>query len=82
MKVKILRTGQILEAKRLTDLTDDEIKASIGSRNSSTDMWEDKDIFVKSPSEEENYWNYVFDEEVEILKEEIANVQQFETKNS
>lgn len=70
MKVKIIETGEIVEAKRLADLTYIEIEASIGREKLDMNLWDSKDIFVKYPNEEENCWSYMFDEEVEIIGEE------------
>jgi len=75
MKVKILenknsiskrKIGEIIEAKRLYELTEEELKESIGYIPNDELLWEKNDIFVH---EEGNYWVYMFDEEVEIMEE-------------
>ena len=65
MKVKIISTGKIVEAKRFKDLTSEEIKASTNS----ICLWDDKDLFVKFPDEKETWWDYMFDSEVKIIEE-------------
>jgi len=75
MKVKILeinnsiskiKLGDIVKAKRLYDLTKEEMQESIGQIDVDDSLWEIDDIFIY---EKGNYWSYVFDEEVEIVEE-------------
>jgi len=76
MKVKILKInsdsisnhkiGDIVEAKRLFELTNEELEESIGQIDVNDSLWEIDDIFIH---EKGDYWAYVFDEEVEIVEE-------------
>jgi len=76
MKVKILKfnndsisdhkIGDIVEAKRLYELTKEEMEESIGQIDVNDSLWEIDDIFIH---EKGNYWAYVFDDEVEIVEE-------------
>ena len=67
MKVKILtcghtKIGEIVEAKRYKDLTKDEIDASIGSYK-----WGNiNGYFIHYMG---NEWEYMTDEEIEIVEE-------------
>ena len=75
MKVKILKIknsiskrkiGEIIEAKRLYELTEEELKESIGYIPDDESLWEKNDIFIH---EEGNYWVYMLENEVEIIEE-------------
>ena len=75
MKVKILeiknsiskrKIGDIIEAKRLYKLTEEELIKSIGYVPDDESLWEKNDIFIH---EEGNYWAYMFESEVEIIEE-------------
>jgi len=74
MKVKILeiknsiskrKIGEVIEAKRLYELTEEELKESIGYIPNDESLWEKNDIFVH---EEGNYYVYMFESEVEIIE--------------
>ena len=68
MKVKILtcghnKIGEIVEAKRYKDLTIEELEASLGSNY----KWENIDgCFIHYMG---NEWEYMINEEVEIVEE-------------
>jgi hypothetical protein len=62
MKVKLLHNSEIVEAKRFKAFTEEEIEES----TSDSGMWCGEEIFVKDRS---NHWNYMFDDEIEILEE-------------
>ncbi len=62
MRVKILKTGEVIEAKRLHQLTEEELKASVSCFSS----WEGNEIFIHNKG---NEWDYMFDDEVEIIEE-------------
>jgi len=75
MKVKILeinnsiskrKIGEIIEAKRLYELTNEELEESIGCIPDDESLWEKNDIFIH---EEGNYWVYMLENEVEIVEE-------------
>ena len=75
MKVKILKIknsiskrkiGEIIEAKRLYELTEEELIESIGYIPDDESLWEKNDIFIH---EEGNYWVYMLENEVEIVEE-------------
>ena len=75
MKVKILKIknniskrkiGEIVEAKRLYELTNEELIESIGYIPDDESLWEKNDIFIH---EEGNYWVYMLENEVEIIEE-------------
>lgn len=71
MKVKVIRTGEVIEAKRFKNLTDEEKKSSCAF---GIDIFEDNDIFVepyREPFKSDNAWEYMLDREVEIIEEEI-----------
>jgi len=74
MKVKILeiknsiskrKIGEIIEAKRLYELTNEELEESIGYIPNDESLWEKNDIFIH---EEGNYWVYMLENEVEIVE--------------
>jgi len=68
MKVKILtcdhnKIGEIIETKRYKDLTIEELEASLGSNY----KWDNIDgYFIHYMG---NEWEYMTDEEVEIIEE-------------
>ena len=75
MKVKILeiknsiskrKIGEIIEAKRLYELTEEELIESIGYIPDDESLWEKNDIFIH---EEGNYYVYMIENEVEIVEE-------------
>ena len=75
MKVKILenknsiskrKIGEIIKAKRLYELTNEELEESIGYIPNDESLWEKNDIFIH---EEGNYWVYMLENEVEIIEE-------------
>jgi len=75
MKVKILeinnsiskrKIGDIIEAKRLYELTEEELKESIGYIPNDESLWEKNDIFIY---EKGNYYVYMLENEVEIVEE-------------
>ena len=75
MKVKILeinnsiskrKIGEIIEAKRLHELTEEELIESIGYIPDDESLWEKSDIFIH---DEGNYWVYMLENEVEIVEE-------------
>ena len=75
MKVKILKiknsiskrkTGEIIEAKRLYELTNEELEESIGYIPNDESLWEKNDIFIH---EEGNYYVYMLENEIEIIGE-------------
>jgi len=75
MKVKILKNknsiserkiGKIVEAKRLYELTKEELKESIGYIPDNESLWEKNDIFIH---EEGHYYVYMLENEVEIVEE-------------
>ena len=75
MKVKILeiknniskrKIGEIIEAKKLHELTEEELKESIGYIPNDESLWEKNDIFIH---EEGNYYVYMIENEVEIVEE-------------
>ena len=75
MKVKILeiknsiskrKIGDIIEAKRLHELTNEELEESIGYIPDDESLWEKNDIFIH---EEGNYYAYMLENEVEIVEE-------------
>ncbi len=61
MKVKNLRTGEIIEVKRFKDMTEEE-KESTGIE------CEGEEIFIE-PRYGGDVWKYMYDHEVEILEE-------------
>ena len=74
MKVKILeiknsiskrKIGEIIEAKRLCELTEEELIESIGYIPDDESLWEKSDIFIH---EEGNYYVYMLENEVEIIE--------------
>jgi len=74
MKVKILenknsiskrKIGEIIKAKRLYELTNEELEESIGYIPNDESLWEKNDIFIH---EEGNYWVYMLENEVEIVE--------------
>ena len=65
MKVKIIGTGTIIEAKRFKDFTDEEIK----NNTEMPEMWEGDEIFIKNTDGEPTSHLYMFDSEVEIIEE-------------
>ena len=74
MKVKILKIknniskrkiGEIIEAKRLYELTEEELKESIGYIPNDELLWEKNDIFIH---EEGDYYVYMLESEVEIIE--------------
>ena len=75
MKVKILeiknniskrKIGEIIEAKRLYELTNEELEESIGYIPNDESLWEKNDIFIH---EEGNYYVYMLENEIEIIGE-------------
>ena len=76
MKIKILenknsiskrKIGDIVKAKRLHELTNEELIESIGYiPNDDESLWEKSDIFIH---EEGNYYVYMLESEVEIVEE-------------
>jgi len=66
MKVKILshydRIGEIVKAKKFSELTVEEIEKSIGY----PDRWQKDDIFIHVEGKE---WLYMLNSEVEIVDE-------------
>jgi len=75
MKIKILenknsiskrKIGDIVKAKRLYELTNEELKESIGYIPNDESLWEKSDIFIH---EEGNYYVYMLESEVEIVEE-------------
>ena len=75
MKVKILenknsiskrKIGDIIEAKRLYELTNEELEESIGYIPNDESLWEKSDIFIH---EKGNYYVYMLENEVEIVEE-------------
>jgi len=75
MKVKILeiknsiskrKIGEIIEAKRLYELTEEELIESIGYIPDDESLWEKSDIFIY---EEGNYYAYMLENEVDIVEE-------------
>jgi len=75
MKVKILKIknsiskrkiGEIIEAKRLHELTEEELIESISYIPDDESLWEKNDIFIH---EEGNYYVYMIESEVEIVEE-------------
>jgi len=65
MKVKVIDTGEIAEAKRFKDLTEEEKEDTV-----TADYCEDTDIFIE-PEDNCGVWRFMLDYEVEILEEEI-----------
>ena len=74
MKVKILeiknsiskrKIGEIIEAKRLYELTNEELEESIGYIPDDESLWEKSDIFIH---EEGNYYVYMLENELEIVE--------------
>lgn len=70
MRVRILSSGKEVEAKYFKDMTDNEIKASTDFPQ----IWDDMNIFIFDKDEsikniDDNYRKYMFDSEVEIIKE-------------
>jgi len=75
MKVKILeiknsiskrKIGEIIKAKKLHELTNEELEESIGYIPDDESLWEKNDIFIH---EEGNYYVYMLESEVEIVEE-------------
>ena len=75
MKIKILenknsiskrKIGDIVKAKRLYELTNEELKESIGYIPNDESLWEKSDIFIH---EEGIYYVYMLESEVEIVEE-------------
>ena len=75
MKVKILeinnsiskiKIGEIIKAKRLYELTNEELEESIGYIPNDESLWEKNDIFIH---EEGHYYVYMLENEVEIVEE-------------
>ena len=75
MKVKVLeiknsiskrKIGEIIEAKRLCELTEEELETSIGKVDLNDTLWEINDIFIHDI---DNHWLYVADDEVEVVEE-------------
>jgi len=64
MKAKVIETGEIAEAKRFKDMTDEEKKSTCIAG-----MCKDEDLFIEPETDCET-WRYMFDFEVEILKED------------
>jgi len=74
MKVKILeiknsiskrKIGDIVKAKRLYELTNEELEESIGYIPDDESLWEKSDIFIH---EEGNYYVYMLENELEIVE--------------
>ncbi len=64
MKVRDLRTGEIVEAKRFKNMTDEE-KESTGIESEC----EGEEIFIE-PRYGGDVWKYMYDHEVKIIEEE------------
>ena len=60
------KIGDIIEAKILYELTEEELIESIGYIPNNESLWEKSDIFIH---EEGNYWVYMLENEVEIVEE-------------
>jgi len=74
MKIKILeiknsiskrKIEEIIEAKRLCELTEEELIESIGYIPDDESLWEKSDIFIH---EEGNYYIYMLENEVEVIE--------------
>jgi len=60
------KIGEIIKAKRLYELTNEELEESIGYIPNDESLWEKNDIFIH---EEGHYYVYMLENEVEIVEE-------------
>ena len=68
MKVKVLsfeheKSGEIVEAKRYKELTNEELRESVFMND---ELWDSNDIFIYDNGIN---WEYMMDDEVEIVEE-------------
>jgi len=66
MKVRVLETGEVVNAKRFKDMREEEIKHSTLDPNN----WGREDLFIDRKSLGTSCMGYMLDDEVEIIPEE------------
>lgn len=70
MKVKVLKNvdnfkeGEIVEAKRFNELSEEEKLATVATTTDDPFMWDGDELFIHYKGDE---WLYMYDDEVEIL---------------
>jgi hypothetical protein len=65
MKVEILGTGKITDAKIYSEFTDEEID----KYTDIPEIWDGNEIFV---ADDEGFYVYMYDEEIKVIADEVG----------